>query len=115
MEHEDAKQGKLKTRELAVFSESLYKEWQEQDPGMIKIKERIGKEDTNKFRLENEIVVTKEGKTWIPENKKHEFILAMHKMLCHAGVRKVVNYIEKAYDMEKLHLMVEEVIKCCEK
>jgi transposase InsO family protein len=114
MEHEDAKKDKLKTRALAVLTESESKEWQKEVEELKLIKSKILQNDTAKFKLVENIIVTKEGKTWIPEEKRNEFIIAMHKRLCHAGVKKVLNYIEIAYDMKELHKSVKEIIGRCE-
>jgi transposase InsO family protein len=114
MEHEDAKKGKLKTRALAILTEYDNKEWQETDPEMIRIKEEIVGNKSERFKLIDNMIMTLEGKIWIPETKCKDFINSIHKMLCHAGTKKVLDYIEIAYDMKNMHKLVHEVIGVCE-
>ena len=42
------------------------------------------------------------------------FIIDMHKKLCHAGIRKVSEYIKSGYDMEEMQKSVKEEIQACE-
>ena len=71
MEHEDAKQGRIRTRVLAAVSESIYKEWIDEDPKLLQIIQKLKEDEDSKFKMVEGKIVTKEGKTWIPRNKRN--------------------------------------------
>ena len=78
---------------------------------MKKIEEN---DDSGKFKLQDGILKTKSEKTWIPKQNRKKFILEMHKKLCHAGVRKVTDYIKAGYDMENMTQVIKDEIQACE-
>ena len=84
MNHEEAQKGKLKTKILALMTESNGEKWQRNDEEIEKIKD-VEKQNTTNFRIENDVILTTEGKIWIPYNKRSQFIIETHKLLCHAG------------------------------
>ena len=63
-QHEDPKTGKMKTRILAVMSETKGSEWQEQSQEIETIKERIGILRQGRFQIVDGIVYSNEGKFW---------------------------------------------------
>ena len=54
------------------------------------------------------------NKIWIPKSRRKEFILEMHKNLCHAGTKKVMDYIKTGYDMEDMQNIIKIEIQKCE-
>ena len=114
MYHKDAKKGKLKTKVLAMLNESNEFKWQENSTEIQNIKENISSGKETKFRKDSNIIVTTEGKIWIPRENKTKFIEHIHKSLCHAGSKKVINYIINEFDMENLRRCCKEEISKCE-
>ena len=115
MEHEDPKAEKIKTRLLAMVSENTGNEWQNDSREVQELKELDTKNEGNqKFKVKDGLLLTEKDKIWIPRNKRKMFILDMHKKLCHAGIRKVSEYIKSGYDMEEMQKSVKEEIQACE-
>ena len=101
MIHEDAKTEKIKTRLLAMVSDSPGLRWQRDDQEIKEVTNHLEEEPTKcKFKINEGIVRTMKNKIWIPKSRRKEFILEMHKNLCHAGTKKVMDYIKTGYDME---------------
>jgi len=115
--HIDAKTEKIKTRLLALSTNSPDKQWQEDNDEIEYYKKIINKQneyDECKFKLIDGIVKTAENKTWIPRKERSKFINEMHKKLCHAGSFKMIEYIKLNYDMENFQKIATEIIKSCE-
>ena len=53
----------------------------------------LSTDKTTEFEIHDGVVKTKREKIWIPRNKTREFIKHTHKTLCHAGPKKVHEYI----------------------
>ena len=113
-QHEDPKTGKMKTRILAVMSETKGSEWQEQSQEIETIKERIGILRQGRFQIVDGIVYSNEGKIWVPKENRKEMIIKTHRLLCQAGAEEVMKYIKNNFDMEKMSETTKEVIKECE-
>ena len=115
MEHEDAKVEKIKTRLLAMVSECPGKEWQTENEEIRHIKEEVDLcKNNEQFKIADGILKTKDNKIWIPKDKRREFISEMHRKLCHAGVRKVTEYIKAGYEMEDQKNVINEEVQSCE-
>jgi len=54
-----------------------------------------------------------DNKYWIPKGKRTEFVEEIHKMLCHAGSKKVYNYLKDDFDMEDMRKTVKEIVQSC--
>ena len=74
MAHEEAKKGKIKTRLLDSIREE-------------------GRSTNQQINLEVEL----RKKTMIPENEIQETIKEIHRLLCHAGVEKIADYMKDRY------------------
>jgi len=59
------------------------------------------------------VVKTKKGKVWIPKDRIKEFIEYTHKILCHAGVKKVHEYIIQKFDMEEMRQNINDIYGSC--
>ena len=112
--HEDPKTEKLKTRRLATMTEKTGIEWQENCQEIQTIKDQIKRLRRSRFKVEDGIVCSNEGKIWIPTENRKEMIKYTHKLLCHAGIEKVMKYIGNNFEMEKLQETTREVINECE-
>lgn len=112
--HEDPKTEKMKTRLLAMTVAKYGLEWQNDNEEIEALKRIIKKNEKSKFKFEEDIIMTKENKIWIPKEKREKFIKNMHRMLCHAGCRKVIEYIKVNYDMEDLNKITTEIIQSCD-
>jgi transposase InsO family protein len=112
--HEEAKKGKIKTRILAIDEESNEFKWQKDNEEIKRIMEDIRKGITKKWKLKDDIVATIDNKYWIPKTKRIAFIEDMHKMLCHAGSKKVYNYLKDDFDMENMREIIKEIVQSCE-
>lgn len=113
-QHEDPKTEKMKTRQLATMIETKGVEWQEQNTEIESIKERAGKLRQDRFRIKNGIVYTIDDKIWIPKENRKEMIKKTHRLLCHAGVDKVIKYMKNNFDMDRMTETTKEVIQECE-
>ena len=111
--HEEAKKGKIKTRILALDEESEGFKWQKNNEEIKQIVEDIRKGKTRKWTLKNDIVATQDNKYWIPKEKRTGFIEEMHKLLCHAGSKKVYNYLREDFDMENMRNFIKEIVQSC--
>ena len=89
--HEEAKKGKIKTRLLNEISV-------EKNIGTTKETER---EETG-------------AKLWIAETQITRKIQEIHKLLCHAGVEKVREYMNNKFAGHRLDQRVKEVVRSCE-
>ena len=87
--HEEAKKGKVKTRILALDNESKGFKWKKDNDEIKQIRSDIRTGKTKKWLLKDDIVTTMDNKYWIPKGKRTEFVEEIHKMLCHAGSKKV--------------------------
>ena len=115
MDHEDAKVEKIKTRLLAMVSESQGKELQKDNAEITEcVKQLSDNENDMKLDMISGILKTKDNKTWIPKERREKFISDMHRKLCHAGVRKVTEYIKTAYDMEEMQICIKNTIQSCD-
>jgi len=112
--HEDPKTEKMKTRLLSMSTNRHGMEWQKNNDEIEFKKMEIFKHGKSKFKINDDIVMTNENKIWIPKESRDEFILEMHRMLCHAGCKKVIDYIKVNYDMEELQRKATEIIQSCE-
>lgn len=110
MEHEDAKKHKMKTRILTMSPIKTISYWQENDKDIEMIKKSA---DGGRFIVKNGTVYTEDGKIWIPDNKKTEFITHIHKLLCHAGAEKTDKYIKNNFDMNTRGKTVKDTIEGC--
>jgi len=61
----------------------------------------------------NNIVTTRDNKYWIPMKKRTDFIEDIHKMLCHAGSKKVYNYIKDDFDMYEMRQQIKNIVQSC--
>ena len=91
--HEDPKSGKLKTKILSLMLENYGTKWQENSQEIQEIKMNIENGISKNFKFIDNIIYTVDNKIWIPEERKIEFITYTHSILCHAGFRKVLEYI----------------------
>ena len=112
--HDDAKKGKVKTRILALTEDSEEFIWQTNDEEIEQIKENIKMGKTKEWLLKNNIVTTRDNKYWIPMKKRTDFIEDIHKMLCHAGSKKVYNYIKDDFDMYEIRQQIKKIVQSCE-
>ena len=112
--HENPKTEKAKTRLLAMTVTKHGLEWQKNDEEIEILKQKVSKKEKIKFKIEDDIVLTNENKIWIPKEKSNDFVKEMHRMLCHAGCKKVINYIKVNYDMEDLDKIATRLIQSCE-
>ena len=113
MNHEDAKKGKLKTKIITTITNNPFHEYQENITEIDNIKRQI-KENNSEFKMLSDLVYTKNNKLWIPEEKKKDFIKNYHILLCHAGSKKLIKYIEHNFDMHNLKSSVKDEIGKCE-
>ena len=111
--HEEAKKGKIKTRILALDEESKEFKWQKDNDEINQIREDIRMGRTKKWILKDNIVTTIDNKYWIPRTTRTEFVEDAHKMLCHAGSKKVYNYLKDDFDMVNMREIIKEIVKCC--
>ena len=111
--HEEAKKGKVKTRILALDDESKGFKWQKDNDEIKQIRSDIRTGKTKKWLLKDDIVTTMDNKYWIPKGKRTEFVEEIHKMLCHAGSKKVYNYLKDDFDMEDMRKTVKEIVQSC--
>ena len=111
--HEEAKKGKIKTRILALHEEPNSFKWQNDNEEIEQIKKDLKQGRTNKWKLKDDIVATENNKYWIPRTNRTDFIEDMHKMLCHAGSKKVFNYLRDDFDMENMREKIKEVVQSC--
>ena len=111
--HEDAKKGRIKTKILALSEEEEGCKWQVNNTEIMEIKNLIKSNKSEKWRLVNGIVISKDSKIWIPKERRDEFIAEIHKLLCHAGSKKVYNYIKNDFDMEDLRIITKEIVQSC--
>ena len=111
--HENAKEGKIKTRLLAMVSEEQGKEWQKESEEINRIMNDIMKGD-KRFQNINGVIKTNNDRTWIPKSERGNFVKAIHQQLCHAGANKVLNYIKMGHDMENMKETVDREVKSCE-
>jgi len=115
MTYEDAKVEKIKTRLLVMVSEGQGNRWQIDSDEIKEHTDKIILEQGNKdFKLDEGIVKTIKNKIWIPKKNRNEFINEMHRKLCHAGIRKVTEYVKAGYDMEELQQCIKTQIQNCE-
>ena len=114
LEHEDAKVEKMKTKRINALDEKEIQEWQKDSEEIENIRQEIKSGTHWKFQLRQQTIVTKEGKIWIPKEKRKEMIKKMHVLLTHAGAEKVMKYITDNYDMYNLKEEVKETIRHCE-
>jgi len=75
MAHENAKKGKLKTKVLSLMIENNGKQWQQNNIEIDGIRNDIENQRTDKFRVENDIVLTNDDKIWIPQDNGSKLIL----------------------------------------
>ena len=113
-EHEDAKTEKIKTRRINTTEEIRDYKWQKDSPEIKKLREEIIEGKSWKFTLRDNTVYTKDGKIWIPTDRKHEMIRSIHILLSHAGAEKVTKYMADNFDMNNIKESVKETIKLCE-
>ena len=111
--HEEAKKGKIKTRILALHEEPNSFKWQNDNEEIEQIKKDLKQGRTNKWKLKDDIVATENNKYWIPRTNRTDFIEDMHKMLCHAGSKKVFNYLRDDFDMKNMREKIKEVVQSC--
>jgi len=114
MQHEEAKKGKLKTKILATLSVSDVIRWQQDSREIEEIKRRINDFEIDEYMLKEGVIMTRDEKIWIPDNKRDKFIQHIHLLLCHAGMEKILNYIEDIYAMKDIKKKVKEIIETCE-
>ena len=114
MEHEDAKTGKMTTRRINTVEENIHQDWQNNNEEIKQIKFEIEGGQNKRFERKGQSVITKEGKLWIPKDKRKEFIKNIHTSLTHAGTEKVTQYITYKYDMENMKEEIKKVISQCE-
>jgi len=110
--HEEPKKGRLKTRILALMLEDNGASWQSNSEEIDNI--ILSTDKTTEFEIHDGVVKTKRGKIWIPKDKTREFIEHTHKTLCHAGPKKVHEYIIQKFDMENLKQNINDLITSCE-
>jgi len=114
MEHEDAKEEKMKTRRINMVDNDDESRWQVGSAEIKQITDEINRGDTWEFMLDNNVVKTNEAKIWIPTDKRQEMIKTIHNMLSHAGAEKIMRYIRTNYDMRNMAEIVKEAIRQCE-
>lgn len=113
--HEEPKSGRLKTRILAMMLGNNGLRWQEKSQEIERLKLEIEQGKDNNFYIDdNMIVMTVKGKIWIPEEKVKEFVEHTHKSLCHAGVKKVGDYISQKFDLKNKREIIEKLVQSCE-
>ena len=112
--HENPKTEKMKTRLLTMTAVKQGVIWQKDNVEIENQKELIMKNVKTKFKIDDDVIMTKENKIWIPKNNREKFIKEMHKILCHAGCKKVIDYIKVNYDMDELQMITTEIIQNCE-
>lgn len=111
--HEDAKKGRIKTRILALSENKNEIKWQQNNREIREIVNNWELTNDSKWIVKEGIVMDRSGKIWIPKDRREEFINDIHQMLCHAGHKKVFNYVKDDFDMEKLSEYTKNVIKTC--
>jgi len=111
--HEEAKKGKIKTRILTLSEESDGFKWQKNNNEIKQIIEDISKGRTRKWALKNGIIINQDNKYWIPKAERANFIEEMHKLLCHAGCKKVYNYLRDDFNMENMREFIKEIVQSC--
>ena len=104
----------MKTKRINALDEKEIQEWQKDSEEIENIRQEIKSGTHWKFQLRQQTIVTKEGKIWIPKEKRKEMIKKMHVLLTHAGAEKVMKYITDNYDMYNLKEEVKETIRHCE-
>ena len=114
MEHEDAKQERMKTRRINAIEYNEKQEWQEDSDEIEEIRKEIAGGTSKKFKVQGQTVLTKEGKIWIPKERRREMIKKMHILLTHAGTEKVTKYISDNYDMSQMMMEIKDTIRQCE-
>ena len=77
-EHEDAKTEKTKTRRINVTEETRDYKWKRNSPETMQLREEINSGKNWKFTLRQNTVYTRDGKIWIPAERKHEMIKNTH-------------------------------------
>ena len=112
--HEDAKTEKVKTRLLAMTATKQGLQWQKGNEEIEHIRKAINENEITRFKLDEDLILTRENKIWIPKENRIELVKDMHKMLCHAGCKKVIDYIKVNYDMEELNTIATQYIQSCE-
>jgi len=112
--HEDHKTGKLKTKILALMLKDNGSEWQEDSKEINDIKNEIENNKETKWKILNNIVYTQKDKIWIPEENTRKIITHIHELLCHAGVKKVHEYISRKFDMTNRKEKIKEIVQSCE-
>ena len=114
MVHQDAKTERIKTRILAMTSESKTYKWQNKCQEIDNLKNHILSNDENHFYIDNNIILTDDNKIYIPEVNRNAFCLEMHKELCHAGLNKLHNYISNCYQFNEMEKIVKDIVLSCD-
>ena len=114
MQHQDAKTEKLKTRILAMSVESKEYYWQNNSKEITILKKKISQNEESEYYMDKGIVFTILNKIYIPIDRRHDFILDVHRELCHAGITKVINYIKNYYYFKQIDNVVKDVLSSCE-
>ena len=112
--HEDPKSEKIKTRLLTMTATKQGLEWQKNSKEIDQLKQAIEKYEKTRFKMDDSIVITQENKIWIPAEMREKFVKEMHRMLCHAGYKKVSDYIKVNYDMDEFQKTIKTFIQNCE-
>jgi len=111
--HEEAKKGKIKTRILAMSMESSNFKWQKNSEEVKLIIKDIMEGKTKTWKLIDGIVLSNENKIWIPDDTRNTFIEEIHKTLCHAGSKKVHNYLKDDFDMKNMKEKIKDMVQSC--
>ena len=113
--HEEPKTGKLKTKVLAIMIGNNGLKWQENSEEIKEIKKIVEQKHCKDFSVDEEgIVRTTKDKIWIPKENVKEFLIHTHKSLCHAGVKKIINYVSQKFDMNSKQEIIQNIIQSCE-
>ena len=112
--HDDPKSGKLKTKILSLMTQDEGIRWQKESAEIDKIKIEVSKGLNKKFKIVDETVYTIDSKIWIPHDKVNEFVKYIHEILCHAGSKKVQEYIERRFDMNNRSTNIKVEVQNCE-
>lgn len=113
MQHEEAKKEKLKTRAITNLSEEPNSE-NDKDNQRITYLTEDNKTSPHRDATRSEQYTLNTERMWIPKDQRHSVIEAAHRILCHAGSEKTLQYMRNQYDMEEMAKLVKEVIQSCD-
>ncbi len=66
------------------------------------------------IKIDGGVVLTIEGKVWVPKAMQERIVEWYHCNLQHAGINRTVNSIGQVFDWTGLHPMVEKYVNSCD-